>query len=93
MVDCDDRCWQQHNETPTKDERVVWFEKFISGERVQYLAKDTKQWHNMTFNSLVHFNHKNLEFRNTPNIVEVGGFQFKTKEALLKYVDNNYQLD
>ena len=80
-------------ETLTKDERVIWFEKFIGGERVQYRVKDTQQWHNMTFKSLVIFDHKDLEFRNAPTVVEIDGFNFHSKESLLKYIDNNYQLD
>ena len=85
--------WQRPTETLTKDERVIWFEKFIGGERVQYRVKDTQQWHNMTFKSLVIFDHKDLEFRNAPTVVEIDGFNFHSKESLLKYIDNNYQLD
>ena len=93
LVDSENRCWQRPAKTPTKDERVIWFEKFIGGERVQYRVKDTQQWHNMAFKSLVIFDHKDLEFRNAPTVVEIDGFNFHSKESLLKYIDNNYQLD
>lgn len=81
---------------PTDLEVVAsYFIKYLKCIPVQYKCdnKEGSQWHNMTDNSMKYFKHPNIQLREAPKYVTINGVEFKTKEALMKYVDKNYTLD
>lgn len=79
------------SKTTKIDYIVDYFKKYLEGEKVQYRVKDTKQWHNLTPNSLNIFANTllNLEFRVIPKKVEIDGV-LMSKEEAIKYLNKHY---
>lgn len=77
------------NIADTRDERVIYFEKFLNGEKVQYYYGDS--WDDLKDTSLKYLTDKKIKLRLDPKPISCDGRRFANKQEVIDYLNTKYE--
>ena len=79
------------DEEVLKDQRLIWFEKFLNGVEVQFQFGEGI-WEDLTWFGLRLLEDDSIQFREKPKFAVIDGFEFHSEDKLLEYIRKQYNL-